>query len=113
MYEVSPRYVQYLSVYQEHLFTTSGEKASRKYIGVILEINNFKYFAPLSSFKEKHKKMSEGVDFIKLKNYAVLNINNMIPVPEGEYSLVDINCTKDGSSGVMVGKNHPQPQYLC
>ena len=44
MYEVSPRYVQYLSAYQEHLFTTSGEKASRKYIGVILEINNFKYF---------------------------------------------------------------------
>ena len=22
-------------------------------------------------------------------------------------------ATKNGSSGVMVGENHPQPQYLC
>ena len=39
--------------------------------------------------------MDEGVDFIKIKDYAVLNINNMIPVPDGEYKLVDVNGTKD------------------
>lgn len=35
------------------------------------------------SFKPKHKKMKESVDFIKIKDYAVININNMIPVPKG------------------------------
>ena len=35
------------------------------------------------------------MDFIKIKDYAVININNMIPVPEGEYTLVDVNGTKD------------------
>ena len=61
----------------------------------MLEIDGIKYFAPLSSFKPKHKKMAEGVDFIKIKDYSVININNMIPVPEGCYKLVDVNGEKD------------------
>ncbi len=95
IYEVNPRYVKYLSAYQEHIFFSEGDKSSRKYIGIVLEINGLKYFAPLSSFKPKHKKMSESVDFIKIKDYAVININNMIPVPDGEFYLVDVNGTKD------------------
>ena len=95
IYEVDSQYVVYLSAYQEHIFYSEGAKSSRKYIGIIFEINNFKYFAPLSSFKKKHQKMSEGVDFIKIKDYAVLNINNMIPVPDGKFKLIDVNGTKD------------------
>lgn len=53
------------------------------------------YFAPLSSFKTKHKKMKESVDFIKICGCAVININNMVPVPEGEYHLIDVNGVKD------------------
>lgn len=92
IYEIKKEYIHYLSQYQPHLFFDTG---SRKYIGIILDINGIKYFAPLSSFKQKHKKMDESVDFIKIKDYAVININNMIPVPEGQYLLVDINGTKD------------------
>lgn len=95
IYEVNPYYVKYLSTFQKHIFVSDGEKSSRKYIGIILEVNGYKYFAPLSSFKPKHTKMVEGVDFIKIKDYAVININNMIPVPEGQYWLVDINGIKD------------------
>ena len=95
IYEVNPNYIKYLSGVQDHLFISDRDKASRKYIGIILEINGFKYFAPLSSFKQKHRKMEEGVDFIKIKDYAVININNMIPVPESEYSLVDVNGVAD------------------
>lgn len=50
-----------------------------------------KYFAPLSSFKDKHKKMREGLDFLKVENYAVINLNNMFPVPDEEYHYIDIN----------------------
>lgn len=92
IYEIKQEYIQYLSQYQPHLFYDNG---SRKYIGIILEINDLKYFAPLSSFKPKHRNMDEKVDFVKIKDYAVININNMVPVPKGQYMLVDINGTKD------------------
>ena len=92
IYEIKKEYIKYLSQYQPHLFYDEG---TRKYIGILLEIKGFKYFAPLSSYKQKHKKMNESVDFIKIKDYAVININNMIPVPEGQYMLVDVNGTKD------------------
>jgi len=36
----------------------------------------------------------ENVDFIKIKDYAVININNMFPVPEGNYIYVDISKEK-------------------
>ncbi len=92
IYEIKKEYIKYLSQYQPHLFYDEG---TRKYIGILLELKGFKYFAPLSSFKLKHKKMNESVDFIKIKDYAVININNMIPVPEGQFMPVDINNTKD------------------
>ena len=91
IYEIKTEYIKYLSQYQKHLFMHDNGKEKRKYIGIILEINSVKYFAPLSSFKEKHKKMAEGVDFIKLKDYAVININNMIPVPMSQVIEIDIN----------------------
>lgn len=53
------------------------------------------YFAPLSSFKAKHEKMKNGLDFIKVGNYAVINLNNMFPVPDGEYTYVDIPKVKN------------------
>ena len=92
IYEIKKEYIKYLSQYQPHLFYDEG---TRKYIGILLEIKGFNYFAPLSSYKPKHKKMKESVDLIKIKDYAVININNMIPVPEGQYMLVDVNGTKD------------------
>lgn len=92
IYEIKKEYIKYLSQYQSHIFYDEG---TRKYIGILFELKGFKYFAPLSSFKQKHKKMKESVDFIKIKDYAVININNMIPVPDGQYVLVDINGTKD------------------
>ena len=97
IYEIKTEYIKYLSQYQRHLFMHDNGKDKRKYIGIILEINAVKYFAPLSSFKEKHKKMAEGVDFIKLKDYAVININNMIPVPMSQVIEIDINKEKNAS----------------
>ncbi len=90
IYGVKDAYIKYLSQYQEHLFLHEGGS-----IGTVLEINGFFYFAPLSSFKSKHKKMKESVDFIKIKDYAVININNMIPVPKEQLIELDINAEKD------------------
>jgi protein AbiQ len=92
-YEVSAEYIDYLAPHIPHLFRNKKDEQQneRKYIGVVFQIKELNYFAPLSSFKEKHKKMSDNIDFIKIKNYAVINLNNMFPVPEGKYTYVDIS----------------------
>ena len=84
IFEVKSEYIQYLSNYQKHLFLHTNEKGKRKYIGIVFQINGINFFAPLSSYKTKHVKMKESVDFIKIKDYAVINLNNMIPVPNSQ-----------------------------
>ena len=93
LYEIDAKYINYLSAFAAHLFHNkqAGQSNERKYIGVILTVNGMEYFAPLSSFKPKHAHMQEALDFIKIKNYAVININNMFPVPAGLAEYVDIS----------------------
>lgn len=97
LYEIDNAYVSYLLPFAPHLFKNKkpGQQNERKYIGVVLSINGMDYFAPLSSFKPKHVKMKDGLDFIKIKNYAVINLNNMFPVPRGVYHYVNIASIQD------------------
>ena len=60
IYGVKDAYIKYLSQYQAHLFLHENGSFGRKYIGTVLEIDGFFYFAPLSSFKSKHKKIKES-----------------------------------------------------
>jgi protein AbiQ len=73
----------------------------KPYFGIVLNINDTKFYIPVSSPKEKHKKMSNSRDFAKIQDLnsgeliAVININNMIPIPvkyicELNYSEVDL-----------------------
>ncbi len=50
------------------------------------------YFTPLSSPKEKHKKMKNNIDFIKLAGgeLGAINFNNMIPVKKEVYTKLNI-----------------------
>ena len=80
LYEVKSEYIKYLGNYQKHIFTQTTGKGKRKYIGIVFEVKGIKYFAPLSSFKDKHKQMKESVDFIKIKDSAIINLNNMIQI---------------------------------
>lgn len=96
-YEINLDYIDFLSLFAPHLFKNKKEsqKNSRKYIGIVLSVNSLDYFVPLSSFKEKHKNMRETVDFIKIKDFAVLNINNMSPASSNDYKFLDINSVAD------------------
>lgn len=96
-YQIENKYIDYLSPHAQHLFHNKkqGQRNERKYIGIILQVNGLDYFAPLSSFKPKHNKMPEMIDFIKIKKYAVINLNNMFPVPKDECSYVDISKEQD------------------
>lgn len=96
-YEVDDSYIEYLSNFDCHVMYTKLEsrKFKRKYIGILFKINKKLYIAPLSSYKEKHNKMKDSIDFIKIGNKSVINLNNMFPVENNNISKVNIEEEKD------------------
>ena len=97
LYEIDTEYIRHLSQFEEHLFRNkeSSWTFTRKYVGVVLQINGFDYFAPLSSFKPKHRRLCETVDFLKVGAYAVINLNNMFPAPRRLCTRVIISAIPD------------------
>lgn len=90
---VDSNYCDYLRKYDNKVSYNKNEKELRPFIGILFQIDTCKYFAPLSSPKAKHKNMKNTVDFLKIKNgeLGAVNFNNMIPVKEDNYILIDLN----------------------
>lgn len=87
-YVVDKKYINYLTQFDSRVgYVEYGERL-KLHVGILLTIGDFHYYVPISSAKPKHQKMSNSLDFHKLQDestgylYAVLNINNMIPVPD-------------------------------
>ena len=80
---VNSKYCEYLRQYDYRVSFNSNEKETRPFVGILFEINEIKYFAPLSSPKPKHQKMKNTIDFYKIDSgkLGAINFNNMIPVP--------------------------------
>ena len=91
-YKVKEKYIMYLNQYDKRIAKCYGDKAKRPFIGIVLEINNTLYFAPFTSPKEKHLKMKNTIDFLKIDKgrLGAINFNNMIPIPLEECELIDI-----------------------
>ena len=112
LYNIEDDYIDYLRTFDNKVMSTKREnrKYERKYIGVLFEIGEVKYFAPLSSPKKKHFTMSDAVDFIKIqekdKLYGVINLNNMIPVKNEVLKKVDINGEEDAKYKQLLLKEH-------
>lgn len=68
---LSKKYVEYLQRYDSLVQNIDyGDNEIKPYIGIVLQINNFNYYVPISSTKEKHYKMKEGKDFIIIKEHS-------------------------------------------
>lgn len=87
-YIVDEKYIEYLMQFDTRVgYINYGEKL-KLHIGTVLEIHNHRFYVPISSAKPKHHKMSNSLDFQKIQDektgylYAILNLNNMIPVPD-------------------------------
>ena len=86
-YVVDKDYIQYLMQFDKHVGYIEYGGRIKLHVGIVLTIGHYNYYVPISSPKQKHYKMANSLDFHKLKDnitgkiYAVLNINNMIPVP--------------------------------
>jgi len=93
--KVNSEYCEYLREFDNRVSYNKNEKELRPFIGILFKIEEYEYFAPLSSPKLKHKKMKNKVDFLKIKNgeLGAVNFNNMIPVKPNNYYLIDLNKT--------------------
>ena len=105
LYNISDKYIKYLKQFDDKIYDNKEEVRTheRKYLGVVLTVNNFNYYIPMSSPKK-----SDYLDFDKkiIRNdtktiirihegnrlYGTLRISNMIPVPITElqpYTIAD------------------------
>ena len=91
--KVDYKYCNYLRKFDSRVTYNAGSKELRPFVGVLFTINKCEYFAPLSSPKDKHKRLRNTLDLIKIKRgeYGVINFNNMIPVVKDNYEEFDLN----------------------
>lgn len=113
IYEINEEYIEYLHSIDSKVENSKGKnyQFTRKYLGIILEVNNFKYFAPLSSSKSTKDYFPNGeirpsiVPLIRIvkKNrdntkslLGKIQLSNMIPIiDENLVKIYDINNEKD------------------
>lgn len=128
IYSVSDRYIEFLrdDVRLKNVFDSKVDlrKHTRKYLGVALRVNGYDYFIPFSSPKANDYEIKNGEKKIK-KNIptimrivvvnsktgeselkGTLKIGNMIPVPESELMLYDINSEPDSKYRDLVTKEY-------
>ena len=61
--KLDSKYCDYLRKYDSKVPYNFDRKKNRPFVGVLFEVNDFKYFAPLSSPKAKYLKMHDNIDF--------------------------------------------------
>lgn len=90
-------YCDFLRKYDNKVPYNYGNKELRPFVGVLFKVNEFMYFAPLSSPKEKHLKIKSKIDFLKINGgkLGAINFNNMLPVTNNNIIKINLekNCT--------------------
>jgi protein AbiQ len=97
IYHVKEEYIKYLRIFDNKVTIVKDEGKARPYVGIVFEINEYKYFAPFSSpekdsngeINEEYKKRygkNSIVTYEKIEDlkYGTIKINNMIPIHESQ-----------------------------
>lgn len=97
-YTVHEDYIDYLSQFDSHVSWNKDQK--RPYVGIVLIVGNYLYFAPLYSYKIGYDKYKDNPSFIRIedrkgKNVSIIRFAEMIPVPETAIQLLDFNSRGD------------------
>lgn len=96
IYSVKDKYINHLYKDEPNnkVMFNKPEKHPRPYVGVVLNINEYNYFVPMSSAKEdRGRNLNRRVNTtIKDGDVILANLkfNNMIPVPKSQLSELDI-----------------------
>ena len=97
-YVVDDKYIKYISEFDSHVSWNKEQK--RPYIGIVLKVENYLYFAPLYSYKIGYDKYKENPSFIRIEDrkgryVSIIRFAEMIPVPENSIKLLDFNTRDD------------------
>lgn len=94
---IKQEYCNYLRRFDNKVPYNYDNKKNRPFIGVLFEINDCFYFAPLTSPKPKHQIMKNTIDFYLLNNgkLGAINFNNMIPVTMNNINILNFNEIKE------------------
>ncbi|WP_169733499.1 type III toxin-antitoxin system ToxN/AbiQ family toxin [Brackiella oedipodis] len=87
IYTIDNKFIGYLAKKENKVaFNKASKERSRPYVGVIIEVGAFNYFAPMSS-RDMRKNRSNNTFhlFSKEQNLGVIHVNNMIPVPDNRF----------------------------
>ncbi len=111
LYTISMKYVRDLHNVDDRVQSVSPQihKSSRPFVGVVIICNGQRYCIPLDHPKEKHYRMKNDIDFIRIfdgkKLIGVMNLNNMIPVDDIVVQPLNISPAIDDSSAEKAYKN--------
>lgn len=120
LYEITDEYINYLRKFDNKVYDNKEEnrKVMRKYLGIVLNINQLNYYIPMSSpkksdYKNNHIRKSvipiiriisnEEVDNIPVLK-GTLRISNMIPVPDSELILYEPKNEKNKNYKILIEK---------
>jgi len=132
IYSVSDKYISYLREKFPNVYSNKIDNRThtRKYVGVVITIGEFKYYIPMSSPKDSDYQIAGDNKVIKksiipiirivVTNSAgekelkgTLRISHMIPVPESELELYDLEHETDEAYKdlvqneiIFIRKNH-------
>ena len=78
--------MEYLSAFDKNISYNKEQSHTRPYLGIVLQIDKYKYFAPLYSYKRHYDKYKNNASFFfvygKNKNpLSIIKFSSMIPVP--------------------------------
>ncbi len=107
-YTVNEKYIEYLSQFDTHVSWNKEQK--RPYIGIVLRVEKYLYFAPLYSYKIGYDKYKENPSFIRIqdrkgRNVSIIRFAEMIPIPESEIQLLDFNSRGDKYKDLLQAEN--------
>jgi protein AbiQ len=92
-YDVKENYISYLKKFDNKIPNVKYDNGNKFFCGVVLQINDFKYYAPISSFKKKQK--TNILIYDKDKIISSIRFSFMFPVPDSQLSIKNINESKD------------------
>lgn len=123
LYEISEEYIAFLRDTEKYVFSAkeNDRNHTRKYLGIVLHINHYNYYVPLSSPKNTDYKIVNGEQKIRssiipivritsnspsgeLELKGTLKLSNMIPVPPSELILYDAANESDPSYKALIHK---------
>lgn len=105
IWQVESDYLDYLRQFDSKV--PNDDTHTRKFLGVIIEVNGCKYYAPLSSPKPNHAKTKTSdikVHLINNTDCGSINLRYMIPVPEEALVPVDVDTLDDEKYRFLVMK---------